>query len=217
MYTISNTCFYHDSTNTWTYFSQEECVTQGCSLSGMLSCLGLHPVLQACSSLLTTFSPTLPPIQLAYLDDVSSVLPPTAVPTYFSTFQQVGTPIGAHLNPSKTTILFTLDPQFPNQHPSLPLALQLLPASSHLNHGTSTLLRSCHSKLLLSNALRNAVWAICYATSSLVLVTTSHYNVPLEPQHLYAIYPLARPTDVGLKLHPSYLTTKPANPRFSCH
>ena len=139
LYTDANSCFYRDDNNNWLSFLQPEGVTQGCSLSSMLATLGLHPVLQACSSTLTTLSPDAPAVQLAYMDDVSSVMRPTDLGPYLSTFNSVGSPIGARINPSKTTILSTLDPLCPNLHPALPAALQLLPPTSHLTHGTCLL------------------------------------------------------------------------------
>ena len=139
LYASSNTCFYRDPSLEWCSFSQFEGVTQGCSLSGMLACLGLHPVLQECHLTLSSLSPERPSLQLAYMDDVTSVLLPSEVPPYIHTFQQFGSPIGASLNFAKTTLLSTLDPITPNTHPALPSALSLLAPDSHLIHGTCLL------------------------------------------------------------------------------
>ena len=62
------------------------------------------------------------------------------------------------------------------------------------------------SKLLLSNSIRNALWAICHATSSLAGLTTSHNDVFLEPRHLSHSFPSSRPADVGLRLTPTYIS-----------
>jgi hypothetical protein len=53
------------------------------------------------------------------MDDITSILHPTDVAPYIQTFQQGGAAIGTTPNLKKTTLLSTLDPSFPNTHPSL--------------------------------------------------------------------------------------------------
>ncbi len=50
LYSHPNTCFSQNTkpSSQWNSFLQHEGVTQGCSLSSTLACLGLHPVLQQC-------------------------------------------------------------------------------------------------------------------------------------------------------------------------
>ena len=107
LYSSANTCFSRDPSCTWRSFPQHEGVTQGCSLSGMLACLGLHPVLQECQHTLSSLSPESPSLQLPYMDHITSVLRPPEISPYVRTFQQFGEPIGALLNLSKTMLLST--------------------------------------------------------------------------------------------------------------
>ncbi len=139
MYDLPNTCYYCDKSNQWCSFTQPEGVTQGCSLSGMLACLGLHLVLQHCKQTLIAHTPINTPTQLAYMDDVLSVLPASTVTPYLPTFQHKGSCIGASLSPKKTMLLSTMDPTVPNSHPALMAALQHLSPESHLQQGTQVL------------------------------------------------------------------------------
>ena len=144
LYEAPNICHYQDSTQAWSSFPQFEGLTQGCPLICLLATLGLHTVLLECQhtldSLPSPSSSQHPPLlQRAYIDDVTSLLPPFAIIPYLTTFKKFGEPIGAYLNLSKSTILSTLNPTIPNLDPSLLPALSHLSDTSHLVNGTRLL------------------------------------------------------------------------------
>jgi hypothetical protein len=78
--------------------------------------------------------PSAPPIG-AYIDDLSSLVPPEESLFAFDHFDELGPPQGIHLNLSKSMILSMLNPTKPMHHTALEQALSKLKPSNHLQNG----------------------------------------------------------------------------------
>jgi hypothetical protein len=118
LYHNPNECWYHTPSKNYQSFPQEEGFTQGCPLSGAFADIVLTLVLQPLNAQLQertrNRNPSdIPPSTLSYHDDTSIVIPYPDINWFLSTFQQLGAPLGIHLNLSKTQLLTSLTPNTP--------------------------------------------------------------------------------------------------------
>ncbi len=180
----------------------------------MLACLGLHPVLQECHETLVMLHPSNLPPQLAFVDDITSILHPTDV-----AFQQAGAIIGATLNLKKTTLLSTLDPSFPNTHPSLPKALAVLSPTSHLLHGTQLLGTPIGSPPFITSFLEDAANTFCQQVYCIMKGANSLQEAQFQLYHFCAqsTLPHLLSTDFLLACTARPADTPPSYPSFQLH
>jgi hypothetical protein len=144
LYHNYNECWYNTPNHDYQCFPQHEGFTQGCPLSGAFADVVLTLVLQPLNIQLRERTHDrnpneLPPSTLSYHDNTSIVIPYPDITWFLTTFQTLGTPLGIHLNLSKTQLLtsLTTDPPClsPNDQQHLSYILQTLPNSVEHHHG----------------------------------------------------------------------------------
>jgi hypothetical protein len=111
LYHNYNECWYNTPQHDYQCFPQHEGFTQGCPLSGAFADVVLTLVLQPLNVQLrertNARNPNeLPP--LSYHDDTSIVIPYPDITWFLTMFQTLGSPLGIHLNLSKTQLLTSL-------------------------------------------------------------------------------------------------------------
>jgi hypothetical protein len=152
LYSVPNTCWYRTPDQTHNSFQQPEGFTQGCPLSGVFADLVLSLVLQPINIQLEARyksrhpnSPHPPPFTASYHDDTSVILPYEDIPWFLNTFEQLGRPLGIHLNKQKTKILTSLTDESPlpyltaNNKQALIDTLTILGPQAQLTSGTCLL------------------------------------------------------------------------------